>query len=757
MNRLSTFSATLAVSALLATLFPVIATAAPGNVLSEQKIAQGVGGFSGPLSADDWFGYSCDGLGDFDDDGVPDLVVGTGHDDDGGDEKGAVWILLLNDDGTVKEERKISELEGGFTGPLDIGDRFGRSVAPIGDLDGNGTIDLVVGSRQDDDGGPDRGALWILFMNSDATVASTQKISSTQGGFTGTLTNYGWFGISVDSIGDVDGDGVVDLAVGQIFDDGGAVWILFLNDDGTVKAHHKIQGADIGATDLFGEDVSYLGDVDSDGVGDIVVAELQDGDGGYETGAIWIVRLNADGSMKAASKISATQGGFTGTLDPVDHFGSAVEGVGDVDGDSVVDAAGAAGWDDDGGVNKGAVWIFFLDTDGTVKSHAKISSTVGGFDGTLQQEDQLGRCVGTLGDVNGDAMVDLATGAIFDNTGGSHKGAVWLTFLESAPLGPTTTTTTLPPVCGDGAKGGAEECDDGNQVSGDGCSDTCACEAATDADGDGIGDYCDACPNDAQNDADGDSICGNVDACPLDNANDTDGDGLCGNIDNCRDVANPGQSDADADGVGDDCDSCPGEDDTEDTDADGFADACDLCTNVLGARDIDIDAVAWFRRIALLGQTGNETFDFTGEFVLPASSSFADIQPLDRAVRLQVKRNDGIPVIDVTLPMTEASTGAGWKVNGRQTRWLYRNRLDNPDDGITAVSIEDRSRHAERQVRLKVRGRHGTYDLPFGTEPFQVTLVVGDPALGECGETTYSAAQCTYFKGHVSLVCNGDR
>lgn len=125
-------------------------------------------------------------------------------------------------------------------------------------------------------------------------------------------------------------------------------------------------------------------------------------------------------------------------------------------------------------------------------------------------------------------------------------------------------------------------------------------------------------------------------------------------------------------------------------------------------------------------------------------------------VRLRVQRNDGQPVIDLTLPATaaEAGTGAGWKVNGRLTRWLFRNTLDAPEEGITAVVIEDRSRFATGQVRIKVRARHGTFDLPFGTEPFQLSIVVGDPVLGECGETDFVATDCTYFKWHVSLVCN---
>jgi hypothetical protein len=60
-------------------------------------------------------------------------------------------------------------------------------MTSLGDLDGDGVGDLAVGADLDDDGGLDRGAVWILFLNPNGTVKSHQKISDTQGGFTGTL------------------------------------------------------------------------------------------------------------------------------------------------------------------------------------------------------------------------------------------------------------------------------------------------------------------------------------------------------------------------------------------------------------------------------------------------------------------------------------------------------------------------------------------------------------------------------------------
>jgi len=344
--------------------------------------------------------------------------------------------------GHVQFEQKISQTSGGFVGTLNNADALGLAVAPIGDLDGDGTADLAVGAAGDDDGGSeDLGAVWILFLHPNGTVKSHQKISAVEGGFTGVLDNFDFFGGSVSSMGDLDGDGTTDLAVGASGDDDGgnglgAVWILFLHPNGTVESHQKISAVEGGFTgvlddvDFFGRSVSSIGDLDGDGTADLAVSAIGDDDGGEDRGAVWVLFLAPDGTVASHQKISAAAGGFTGTLDDQDLFGAGVASLGDLDCDGHADLAVGARGDDDGGATRGAVWILFLGPNGAVRLHTKVSDTSGGFLGPLDDGDSFGSSVAALGDLDGDRNVDLAVGAPGDDDGGSGRGAAWVLYLD---------------------------------------------------------------------------------------------------------------------------------------------------------------------------------------------------------------------------------------------------------------------------------------------------------------------------------------
>ena len=411
------------------------------GVDSVQKVSDTAGNFEGVLEDNDQFGSAVANIGDLEVDGVIDLAVGAPLDDDGGTDRGAVWILFMNDDGTVDIEQKISDTEGNFPAGLDDSDRFGSAVAGLGDLNGDSILDIAVGAPLDDDGGTDRGAVWILFMNADGTVQFAQKISNTEGGFSGILEDNDQFGAAIANIGDLNNDLLPEIAVGAIGDDDGgtdrgAIWILSLAENGTIFSFQKVSDSsgEFAGTlrdgDFFGSSISGIGDLDADGIEDIAVGAIGDDDGGVDRGAVWALLMNADSTVRFEQKISATDGNFNGGLGDDDHFGSSVTGLGDINGDGIFDIAAGADQDDDGGSNRGAVWLMFMERDGGIISESKISSVSGNFTGTLTDGTQFGSALANPGDLDLDGTIDIVTGAKLDDDGGADRGALWTLFMQ---------------------------------------------------------------------------------------------------------------------------------------------------------------------------------------------------------------------------------------------------------------------------------------------------------------------------------------
>lgn len=367
--------------------------------------------------------------------------------------------------GKVKSALKVSQKYGNFVpggNGLTPDGKFADSMADIGDVDGDGISDLCVGARRDDGGffdpsdpffpyNSEFGAVFVLMMASDGSVKQTQKICGPTtnltdifgltGNFTGNITFEDEFGRGVAGPGDIDGDGIPDIAVGAPGDDDGgrpsnkvnrgAVYVIFLNRDGTAKSHQKISflDGDFGAANLqpedrFGQSLGAAGDVDGDNVPDLLVSAPNDADGVNTSstlpdrfdriGALYVIRLRSNGKVKSFQKISAEQGGLntTGMLEA--GFGRSMTSLGDLDGDNTGDFAVGANRDNDGGFQVGAVYLLFMKPDATVKSQKKISAFSGNFQGIgLNNYSSFGVSVAALrprGLDNGN-VTDLVVGA----------------------------------------------------------------------------------------------------------------------------------------------------------------------------------------------------------------------------------------------------------------------------------------------------------------------------------------------------------
>lgn len=345
-------------------------------------------------------------------------------------------LFAQSSNGTVVTSQAIASNQGNLTGPLQSYDGFGRAIAVLGDLDGDGIDDIAVGAPGRSSNSPTDGALWILFLNADGTVKAEQKIADNLGGFSGDLVGQESLGHGLAYLGDLDGDSRPELAVGAPGNtdasglnpaDSGAVYILSLNTDGTVHQQTLIRNNSGGLPPLtldhgehFGYSVANAGDLNGDGRPELAV-----GSWGFNNsrGALYILFLNADGTVNTFQRISESEGNFNRILSTNDHFGCSVAAIDDINGDDIPDLAVGAYGTDDGGSFRGAVWFLRMQPDGTVNDGSSI------IDGahpqlvdTLSDFDYFGWSVSKVGDLDGDGRGEVAVGAPRTNTTGSGSG-----------------------------------------------------------------------------------------------------------------------------------------------------------------------------------------------------------------------------------------------------------------------------------------------------------------------------------------------
>ncbi len=358
----------------LALSYLLLAQAPNGSVINSRVIGEALNGFGGTLSPYDAFGAGLTAIGDLDNDGVEDLAIGAPGRSSGAPTDGAVWILFMNSDGTVKDEYKIDEFSGDLTDTIPGQEAFGQGLAYLGDLDGDGRPELAVGAPGNTNAQglnpADSGAVYILSLNPNGTVQAQTLLGNNRNGLPDTLDNGDHFGYAVANAGDLNGDGRPELAVGS--------W-------------------------------GYNG----------------------SRGAIYVLFLNADGTVDDFERISQAEATFEPPLSTSYHFGCSIARIDDVNRDGLPDLAVGAYGSDEGGSFRGALWILRMQPDGTAANLTTINGDHPLLRDTLNDFDYLGWSVAHLGDLDGDGRGELAVGAPRTNTGGngSAEGQVYVLYL----------------------------------------------------------------------------------------------------------------------------------------------------------------------------------------------------------------------------------------------------------------------------------------------------------------------------------------
>lgn len=300
---------------------------------------------------------------------------------------------------------------------------FGSSVASAGDVNGDGYGDLIVGANSATVGAMNGAGAASLFLGSASGVhASPQRL------VTGVAAGDR-FGSAVASVGDVNGDGYGDVAVGAYSATvsgrtaAGAVSIFFGGAAGIGATPTTVlNGGSSG--DFFGWSVSS-GDVNGDGYSDVVVgAPGVDSGAVSNVGAVTVWHGSTTGVAASAARVLL--GGAA-----QDSLGRSVSAVGDFNNDGFSDvAAGADGADVSGRLNCGVVNVHLGSASGVAASAAR---TLAG----VAAEDAFGWSL-AASDVNGDGFSDLIVGAYYaDGAGRMDAGSAFV--FHGTASGPSAT------------------------------------------------------------------------------------------------------------------------------------------------------------------------------------------------------------------------------------------------------------------------------------------------------------------------------
>ncbi|MFC3175502.1 VCBS domain-containing protein [Novosphingobium bradum] len=380
-----------------------------------------------------WLGSTADLNGD----GKADLILGASASDVNGLDSGRVFVTLGGlATGTTTALGASAQL---IIDGAAAGDHAGTAVAGLADMTGDGRGEILIGAPGVDvAGATDAGSAYVVFGRGAGEI-SLVAIDAGLGGFAIRGEAAGdAAGSSVLSVGDLNGDGRADFLVGAPGNDAaaldaGAAYVVW-GKDTTAPVNLADVASGIGgfkiiggaAGDLAGTWLGTVGDMNGDGLNEILIGSPNTGSGKDKGGAVFVVFGKATGTavdLKALGSNGFAINGIRGdskTGARGDNMGDAVSGIGDVNGDGRADLL-------IGAPTAGHAYVVFGKAGTGSIDAAQVKAGLGGFEIVPEAAKDLDQLSVTGGrDLNRDGIADFVIGAPSASTNGTTTGAVYV-------------------------------------------------------------------------------------------------------------------------------------------------------------------------------------------------------------------------------------------------------------------------------------------------------------------------------------------